>query len=163
LRQILEHWQRKGSGLAGTGLRNAEKITAGQKMRDRLGLDRGWDFVPFGSERFEQRGREVQVSKVGQSSFFRSEQLRMARPMSESAQRESFARALSGARTFRVTGMSCELASGGKAPCVYGAHAAPLSGQTDGMWGYLPPMSKVFFSQVQHQLFSRCWKALMTF
>src|SRR6185436_3543736 len=62
--ETLQDRQREGCGLAGAGLRDAEQVLAGGDVRDRLRLDRGWDFVAFAGERFEQARIEGEVSKM---------------------------------------------------------------------------------------------------
>ncbi len=70
-RQPMQDRQREGRRLAGAGLGDAQKVAAGQDMGDRLRLDGRGQGVALGRERFEQRGREAEIGKLGQGSFFR--------------------------------------------------------------------------------------------
>ena len=61
--KALQDRQRKGGGLAGAGLGDAQEVTAGKKLRDRLRLDRRWHGVAFLDERTPNRLDERQVFK----------------------------------------------------------------------------------------------------
>jgi hypothetical protein len=58
--------QREGRGLAGSGLGNADDVTARHQERNGLGLDRGWREVLFLGEGTCDWVVEIEVSKGGQ-------------------------------------------------------------------------------------------------
>src|SRR6185437_747742 len=63
--QQLQHRQREGGGLAGSGLGDAEQIAAGEKRRDRLGLDWCRSLIVLGAQCALQRLDEAERRKGG--------------------------------------------------------------------------------------------------
>jgi hypothetical protein len=60
LRKKLEDRQREAGGLAGSGLRGAEKVFAGENDGDGLRLDRGGNGVALLGDSAEQLGRQAE-------------------------------------------------------------------------------------------------------
>jgi hypothetical protein len=60
LRKKLEDRQREAGGLAGPGLRGAEKVLAGENYGDGLRLDRGGNGVTLLGDSAEQLGRQAE-------------------------------------------------------------------------------------------------------
>ena len=56
--------QRKGGGLAGAGLCDAEQITALHHIGDRLGLDRGGGFIGAGGQGLQQGGGKAETGEA---------------------------------------------------------------------------------------------------
>src|SRR5690242_19661441 len=67
LGQPMQNRQRKGSGLASAGLRDAEDIAGGKDLGDGLGLDRGGGGVAFIGQRTGEGLSEPEISKRGQN------------------------------------------------------------------------------------------------
>ena len=61
--EALQDRQRKGGGLAGAGLGDSQQVAPGEKMRDRLSLDRGRRGIAFLGERPLQRFDQAKVLK----------------------------------------------------------------------------------------------------
>jgi hypothetical protein len=59
LRKKLQDRQREAGGLAGAGLRGAEKVAAGENDGDGLRLDRGGDGVTLLADSAKQLGRQA--------------------------------------------------------------------------------------------------------
>jgi hypothetical protein len=59
LRKKLEDRQREAGGLAGAGLRGAEKVSAGENDGNGLRLDRGGNGVTLLADSAEQLGRQA--------------------------------------------------------------------------------------------------------
>ena len=59
----MQQGQRKGRGLAGTGLGNAQKVAPFQHCRNGLGLDGGWGFVALILQCLKEKGVEAQRLK----------------------------------------------------------------------------------------------------
>jgi len=59
LRKELEDRQREAGGLAGAGLRGAEKVAAGENDGDGLRLDRGGNGVALLADSAKQLGRQA--------------------------------------------------------------------------------------------------------
>src|ERR1700712_1783178 len=68
--QAVQDRQRKGCGLAGSGLGDADDVTAGQCERDGLGLDGGGRLVVFFLERARNGIGEAEILKGGQKRGF---------------------------------------------------------------------------------------------
>ena len=62
-RELVQHRQREGGGLAGAGLGAAEEVVSGEHGGNRLGLDRGGNFVALLAHGFENGGCQVQFVK----------------------------------------------------------------------------------------------------
>jgi len=60
LGQDLEEGEREAGGLAGPGLRGAEKVLAGENYGDGLRLDRGGNGVTLLGDSAEQLGRQAE-------------------------------------------------------------------------------------------------------
>ena len=108
----MQNRQRKGSGLASAGLRDAEDIAGGKDLGDGLGLDRGGGGVAFVGQRTGEGLSEPEVSKRGQNdcSF-----MWRCRPRAKARGRES--RGLS--KTPRVVwAVGCWCAETGRKPGV---------------------------------------------
>ena len=67
---MIEDRQRKCSGLAGSGLRNADDVALGEQQRDGLVLDRGGGDVFFFSEGAKDRLCEAEIVKRVQFKVF---------------------------------------------------------------------------------------------
>ena len=64
--QAVQDRQHEGGGLAGTGLGNAHQVTAGEKMRDGLRLDRGRLVIACVLEGTQDRVGQAELGKLGQ-------------------------------------------------------------------------------------------------
>jgi len=56
----MQHRKREAGGLAGPGLRGAEKVLAGENYGDGLRLDRGGNGVTLLGDSAEQLGRQAE-------------------------------------------------------------------------------------------------------
>ena len=63
-REALQDRQRERRGLAGAGLGEAEEVTSGENMRDRLRLDRRGLLVALGGDRLCDRRDQAQLGKL---------------------------------------------------------------------------------------------------
>ena len=70
--QALEHRQREGGGLAGSGLGAAQHVVAVEEGRDRLGLDGRGGLVAAGVQRAEDRLGEAKRGEGSQDGLFHS-------------------------------------------------------------------------------------------
>ena len=61
--KLMQQGQRKGRGLAGTGLGNAQKVAPFKHGRNGLGLDGGWGFVALILQSLKEKGIEAQRLK----------------------------------------------------------------------------------------------------
>ena len=62
--KLMQQGQRKGRGLAGTGLGNAQQVAPFQHGRNGLGLDGGWGFVALILQSLKEKGVEAQSLEV---------------------------------------------------------------------------------------------------